>query len=83
MVSFLFPDIVIKHSYQDLSNEQEETVHDILSHHIQVFIEHRKVATADGVSALIEHTQNVQLGLGIRGFRFSKIKISVPHPGGP
>ena len=55
MVLFLLPDIVIKHSYQDLSDEQEEIVHDFLSRHIQVYIKHRKVTTPDGVSALIEH----------------------------
>ena len=55
VVSFLLPDIVIKHSYQDLSSEQEEIVNDILSRHIQGYIKHRKVATPDGVSALIEH----------------------------
>ena len=54
-MSFLFPDIVIKHSYQDLSNEQEEIVHEILSRQIQVYVKHRKVTTPDGVSALIEH----------------------------
>ena len=76
VVSFLLPDIVIKHSYQDLSNEQEETVHDILSHHIQVFIKNRKVATPDGVSALIEHihkTYNLALesvGVGSLELKF-------------
>ena len=54
-MSFSFPDIVIKHSYQDLSNEQEEIVHEILSRQIQVYVKHRKVTTPDGVSALIEH----------------------------
>ena len=54
-MSFLFPDVVIKHSYQDLSNEQEEIVHEILSRQIQVYVKHRKVTTPDGVSALIEH----------------------------
>ena len=54
-MSFLFPDVVIKHSYQDLSNEQEEIVHEILSRQIQVYVKHRKVTTRDGVSALIEH----------------------------
>ena len=54
-MSFLFPDVVIKHSYQDLSNEQEEIVHEILSRQIQVYVKHRKVTTPEGVSALIEH----------------------------
>ena len=54
-MSFLFPDVVIKHSYQDLSNEQEEIVHEILSRQIQVYVKHHKVTTPDGVSALIEH----------------------------
>ena len=56
-MSFLFPDIVIKHSYQDLNNEQEEIVHEILSRQIQVYVKHRKVATPEGVSALIKHIE--------------------------
>ena len=69
VVSFLFPDIVIKHSYQDLNNEQEEIVHDFLSRHIQVYIKHRKVTTPDGVSALIEHIHKTyDLALESLGF---------------
>ena len=76
VVLFLLPDIVIRHCYQDLSNEQEEIVHEILSRQIQVYVKHRKVATPEGVSALIEHirkTYNLALesvGVGSLEIKF-------------
>ena len=79
MVSFLFPDIVIKHSYQDLSNEQEEIVHDFLSRHIQVYIKHRKVTTPGGVSALIEHIHKTyDLALESVGIGSLELKFRCP-----
>ena len=79
MVSFLFPDIVIKHSYQDLSNEQEEIVHEILSRQIQVYVKHRKVTTPDGVSALIEHIHKTyDLALESVGVGSLELKFRCP-----
>ena len=79
MVSFLFPDIVIKHSYQDLSNEQEEIVHDFLSRHIQVYIKHRKVTTPGGVSALIKHIHKTyNLALESVGVGSLEVKFRCP-----
>ena len=79
VVSFLFPDIVIKHSYQDLSNEQEEIVHDFLSRHIQVYIKHRKVTTPGGVSALIEHIHKAyDLALESAGVGSLELKFRCP-----
>ena len=78
-MSFLFPDIVIKHSYQDLNNEQEEIVHDFLSRHIQVYIKHRKVTTPDGVSALIEHIHKTyDLALESVGVGSLELKFRTP-----
>ena len=79
MVLFLLPDIVIRHFYQDLSNEQEEIVHEILSRHIQVYIKHRKVTTPDGVSALIEHIRKTyNLALESVGVGSLEIKFRCP-----
>ena len=78
-MSFLLPDIVIKHSYQDLSNEQEEIVHDFLSRHIQVYIKHRKVTTPGGVSALIEHIHKTyDLALESVGVGSLELKFRCP-----
>ena len=54
----LLSDIVTRHCYQDLSDEQEEIIHETLIRQIQVYIKYRRVSTADGVSALIEHIQD-------------------------
>ena len=79
MVLFLLPDVVIRHFYQDLSNEREEIVHEILSRHIQVYIKHRKVATPDGVSALIEHIRKTyNLALESVGVGSLEIKFRCP-----
>ena len=53
----LLSDIVTRHCYQDLSDDQEEIIHEILTRQIQVYIKHRKISTADGVSALIKHIE--------------------------
>ena len=54
----LLSDIVTRHCYQDLSDEQEEIIHETLIRQIQVYTKYRRVSTADGVSALIEHIQD-------------------------
>ena len=78
-MSFLFPDIVIKHSYQDLNNEQEEIVHEILSRQIQVYVKHRKVATPEGVSALIKHIEKTyNLALESVGVGSLEMKFRCP-----
>ena len=79
VVLFLLPDIVIRHFYQDLSNEQEEIVHEILSRQIQVYIKHRKVTTPDGVSALIEYIRKTyNLALESVGVGSLEIKFRCP-----
>ena len=78
-MSFLFPDIVIKHSYQDLNNEQEEIVHEILSRQIEVYVKHRKVATPEGVSALIKHIEKTyNLALESVGVGSLEMKFRCP-----
>ena len=54
----LLSDIVTRHCYQDLSDEQEKIIHETLTRQIQVYTKYRRVSTPDGVSALIEHIQD-------------------------
>ena len=54
----LLSDIVTRHCYQDLSDEQGKIVHEILTRQIQVYTKYRRVSTPDGVSALIKHIQD-------------------------
>ena len=59
MIYFSFSDIVtVKHSYQDLSDEQQKLVEGILSRQIEVYVKNRHVGTPEAVSALIEHIQD-------------------------
>ena len=56
LVTFsLFSDIITRHSYQELSDEQEELVRGILTAQIQMYTKYRTVATADEVLRLVEH----------------------------
>lgn len=58
MIYFSFSDIVtVKHSYQDLGDEQQNLVDETLSRQIGVYIRDRHVGTLEGVSALIEYIQ--------------------------
>lgn len=59
MIYFSFSDIVtVKHSYQDLSDEQQKLVEEILSRQIEVYVKSRHVGTPEAVSALIKHIQD-------------------------
>ena len=54
----LLSDIVTRHCYQDLSDEQEKIIHETLTRQIQVYTKYRRVSSPGGVSALIEHIQD-------------------------
>ena len=59
-----FSDIITRHCFEGLSDEQQEDVHEILTRHIQMYTKYRKVGTREGVSALIayiEETHNLVL----------------------
>ena len=59
MIYFSFSDIVtVKHSYQDLSDEQQKLVYETLSRQIEGYVKDRHVGTPEAVSALIEHIHN-------------------------
>ena len=52
-------DVVTRHYYLDLSDKREEIFHEILRRKIQVYTKYRRVSTPNGVSAFIEHIQDV------------------------
>ena len=66
----MLSEIVTKHFFQDLNDEQSKIVHDTLQRQILVYFQHRTISTSEGVSGLIEYikkTHNVALesvGLG-------------------
>ena len=70
MTFSLFSDIVAKHCFLELSDEQSKIVHETIARQIQVYIQYRNISTTEGVSGLIEHikkTHNLALesvGLG-------------------
>ena len=76
MVFSLLSDIITRHNFQELNDEQSKIVHETLQRQIQVYFQHRTIATSEGVSGLIEYiqkTHNVALqsvGLGSLGVKF-------------
>ena len=74
-----FSDIVTRHRYQELSDEQEEIVHETLTRQIQVYTKYRRVSTPDGVSGLIEHIQDTY-NLALKSVGFGSLKITFGCP---
>ena len=66
----MLSEIITKHFFQDLNDEQSKIVHDTLQRQIQMYFQYRTISTSEGVSGLIEYirkTHNVALesvGLG-------------------
>ena len=75
----LFSDIVTRHCYQNLSDEQEEIIHETLIRQIQVYTKYRRVSTADGVSALIEHIQDAY-NLALKSVGVGSLEITFQCP---
>ena len=70
----LLSDIVTRHCYQDLSDEQEKIIHEILTRQIQAYTKYRRVSTQDGVSALCEHIQDAY-NLALRSVGVGSLEI--------
>ena len=51
----LFSDIVTKHCFLELNDEQSKIVHETIARQIQLYIQYRNISTTEGVSGLIEH----------------------------
>ena len=52
---FYVSEITTKHFFQDLNDEKSKVVHDTLQRQIQMYFQHRIIATPEGVSGLIEY----------------------------
>ena len=83
---FLFSDIITRHCYQGLSDEQQQEVHEILTRQIHLYTKYRKVSTDEGVSALIEHIQKTynlaleSVGVGSLEIKFRCLSLeSLEH----
>ena len=67
---FFVSDIVTKHCFLELNDQQSKIVHETMARQIQVYTQYRNISTTEGVSGLIEHikkTHNLALesvGLG-------------------
>ena len=55
MTYSLLPDIITKHCFQELNDEQSKIVREILERQIQLYFQHGTIATSEGMSHLIEH----------------------------
>ena len=70
VVFSLLSDIITRHNFQELSDEQSKIVHETLQRQILLYFQHRTIATSEGVSGLIEYikkTHNVALeSVGLR-----------------
>ena len=75
----LLSEILTRHCYQDLSDEQEEIIHETLIRQIQVYTKYRRLSTADGVSALIEHIQDTY-NLALKSVGVGSLEITFRCP---
>ena len=75
----LLSEILTRHCYQDLSDEQEEIIHETLIRRIQVYTKYRRLSTADGVSALIEHIQDTY-NLALKSVGVGSLEITFRCP---
>lgn len=75
----LLSEILTRHCYQDLSDEQEEIIHETLIRQIQVYTNYRRLSTADGVSALIEHIQDTY-NLALKSVGVGSLEITFRCP---
>ena len=76
MVLSSLSDIVTRHHYQDLNDEQEQIVHETLTRQINLYTKYHKVGTDEGVSALIEHIlKTYNLALESVGVKCLEIKF--------
>lgn len=75
----LFSVITTKHHYLDLNDEQQQEVDAIVTQQIHLYTKYRKIATPDGVSALIEHIyKTYNLALESVGVGCLEVKFRCP-----
>ena len=55
MFGFFFSEIITKHSFQEINDEHRKIVQETLQRQILVYLQHRTIATSEGVSGLIEY----------------------------
>ena len=71
----LFSVITTRHHYSDLSDEQQQDVHEIVTRQIQLYTKYRKVANDEGVSGLITHIQETYR-LALKSVGFGSLRIT-------
>ena len=55
MIFSSFSDIIIRHRYQDLTDEQEKITSEALLERLRRYVQHRPTATMEAISHLIEY----------------------------
>ena len=72
---FLFSEIITKHSFQEINDEQSKIVHETLQRQILVYFQHRTIATSEGVSGLIEYIKTTH-DLALKSVGLGSLEIT-------
>ena len=76
---FFVSEIITKHCFQELNDEQSKIVREILERQIQVYIRFCNISTTEGVSGLIEHIHQTY-NLALKSVGLGCIEISLQCP---
>ena len=79
MTYSLFSDIITKHCFQELNDEQSKIVCETLERQVQAYMRFRNISTAEGVSGLIEHIQETY-NLALKSVGFGSLEITFQCP---
>ena len=75
----MFSDIITKHCFVELTDEQSKIVHETLARQIQVYVQYRNISTTEGVSALIEHIKKAH-NLALESVGLGSLEITFRCP---
>ena len=76
---FYVSEITTKHFFQDLNDEKSKVVHDTLQRQIQMYFQHRIIATPEGVSGLIEYIKGTD-HMALKSVGIGSLEITLRCP---
>ena len=76
---FFVSDIVTKHCFLELNDEQSKIVHETMARQIQVYTQYRNISTTEGVSGLIEHIKKMH-NLALESVGLGSLEITFRCP---
>ena len=76
---FFVSDIVTKHYFLELNDEQSKIVHETMARQIQVYTQYRNISTTEGVSGLIEHIKKMH-NLALESVGLGSLEITFRCP---